>query len=342
MRHFLVLSLLYFSLVSMGAYASCAVPPGATLRPGAGDDPTHVSVGLYVLDLSKIDEFDQSFQVDFMVDVFWHDERLGAVTHAHGSPCQFKLEEVWNPGLAFFNRRRGQLYMRQIVSVQADGTVTYMQRFYGNVASPLDLRDFPYDEQTLPITLASFYAPDEVSLELDQRRTGSNEDFSLAGWDVIDSSMRSYDRELSVEQGDQQAIIPVISYSFQVRRKINYYLWKVVLPITVISCMSWAVFWISRRELGPTLAVSSTAILTLIAFLFSLRHVQPPVSYLTHMDYLIYASLSLLFCTHFAGLWSRGLTMTGREAGAKHIDSTARWLVPLTYCCLLVWYLFGT
>ena len=94
--------LLYFSLVSMGAHANCAAPDATTVRPGAGDGPTDVSIGLYVLDLSKIDEFDQSFQVDFMVDVFWHDQRLGEVAHAHVSPCQFKIEEVWNPGLALF------------------------------------------------------------------------------------------------------------------------------------------------------------------------------------------------------------------------------------------------
>ena len=335
------LVLFWISLTVTCTYATCPAPERAMLRPNTSAGPTEVSVGLYVLDISKVDDIAQSFQVDFMTDVLWRDERLGAVSRAQGGPCVFKMEDIWDPGLTFLNRRKSELFFPRTVTVETDGTVLYMQRFHGSIASPLDLRSFPYDEQVLTVILGSYYSRDEVLLSLDPKRTGASENFSLAGWEVVEASTRSDQRKLSVQQASVQAVISLSSYSFSVKRNINYYLWKVALPITVISCMSWAVFWINRRELGATLAVSSTAMQTLIAFMLSLREIQPPVSYLTHMDYFLYGSLSLLFLTHFAGLLSRGLTMKEKEPTAQRIDTTARWLVPLAFISLILWYLFG-
>lgn len=113
------------------------------------------------------------------------------------------------------------------------------------------------------------------------------------------------------------------------------------MPLTIIVCMSWAVFWIDYRELGPTLALSSTAILTLIAFMFSLLGIQPPVSYLTHMDYFVYGSLSLVFFTHLSGLACYTLARSGREELATRLDYIWRFLIPLCFAVLIGWYLSG-
>ena len=48
--------------------------------------------------------------------------------------------------------------------------------------------------------------------------------------------------------------------------------------------MSWAVFWINPRYLPAQVGVSTSAVLTLIAFQFSLGYLLPKVSYLTRAD----------------------------------------------------------
>jgi hypothetical protein len=339
-RYWIILLLLVISTsASAIVYASCEVPNRATSRPDTDAGPTQVSVGLYILDISKVDDIEQSFQADFMIDVLWKDSRLGAVAAEVGAPCLFNLGDVWHPGLTMMNRRKGTLVFPETVTVQPDGTVLYLQRYFGNMASPLDLRRFPYDNQELPFIFGSHYAVDDVHVFLDSKRTGASKTFSLAGWSILGRELSEYEETLEVELDGAQAVIPLSALSFTVARSINYYLWKVALPVTVISFMSWAVFWISRKELGPTLAVSSTAILTLIAFMFSLRGVQPPVSYLTHMDFFIYSSLLLLSITHLEGLVSYGLTMSGAERLAHRLDLASRVVIPASFLSLLTWYL---
>ena len=338
---FTLLLLLYSFAGGAAAYARCEPPELSTLRPNINSGPTQVSVGLYVMDISKIDDIDQSFEVDFMVDVLWWDQRLGRAAQDAGAPCVFQLTEVWHPGLTFMNRRKGTLMLPETVTVQADGTVLYLQRFFGNLASPFDLRHFPYDSQELSVSLGSHLSVADVHMFLDPKRTGADPEFSLAGWDVVDRQILQYERALEVELDGAQAVIPLSDLRFDVRRNTNYYLWKVALPITVISFMSWAVFWISRRELGPTLAVSSTAVLTLIAFLFSLRGIQPPVSYLTHMDFFVYGSLLLLSLSHLEGLVSYGLSASGNASRARKLDLISRLLVPASFLVLLAWYLLA-
>ncbi len=80
------LLLLWASLNSAATYAACSTPERAMLRPGSSIGPTEVSIGLYVLDISKLDNIAQSFQVDFMLDVLWQDERLGGEHYTFVSP----------------------------------------------------------------------------------------------------------------------------------------------------------------------------------------------------------------------------------------------------------------
>ena len=169
-----------------------------------------------------------------------------------------------------------------------------------------------------------------VHLELDPKRTGADENFSLAGWDIMETAIQSGEKKLSIEQNGVQAVIPISSFSFHIRRNINYYLWKVALPITVISSMSWAVFWISRRELGPTLAVSSTAILTLIAFMFSLRHVQPPVSMKRPTPLNTLRAFNAMDATH-----TGNINPANRSKHMRPIKGIPNLLTTLTCLCLM-------
>ena len=323
------------------AQAACPLPDKVTSSPAVGTAAVDVSIGLYLMDLSKVDDVAQSFKIDLYADVIWHDNRLGAIAKAADAPCIYALNDIWHPALTFRNRREGATILPSTATVSTNGSVLYTQRFLGEVASPLDLRKFPYDRQEFPIELGSPYASEQVHLELDPRRTGASEHLSVAGWNIVDTQLRAEVTQLNIELDGEPARISTVTYAFLAERNINYYLWKVALPITVISVMSWAVFWINRRELGPILAASSTATLTLIAFMFSLRGIQPPVSYLTHMDFFIYGSLLLLFLTHFEGLLSHSLTEEGKTTSARNLDRLSRVGFPCCFVCLLLWYLFS-
>ena len=96
-----------------------------------------------------------------------------------------------------------------------------------------------------------------------------------------------------------------------VRRHIVYHLWKKIVVRSLIVCMSWAVFWIDPAQLGAQIGVASTSMLTLIAFLFALGRVLPPVSYLTRMEHLIFGSVLLVFLAFVEAITTCSLAARG-------------------------------
>lgn len=113
-----------------------------------------------------------------------------------------------------------------------------------------------------------------------------------------------------------------------------------MVPLIVIVCMSWAVFWIDPDQLGIQIGVASTSILTLIAFLFSLSSVLPPISYLTRMDFFVFSSLVLVFLAFAEAMTTCTLAVKGRMPVGRRIDARARWIFPGTFAIILAIFLF--
>ena len=157
-----------------------------TTRPPPRDVPTPVSIGLYVFDVAKIDDADQTFEADVFYTARWRDERLRLPPEDRDRPDRvLSLWEIWQPFITAVNRRDMKLRTPDLVRVSADGDVTFELRAFVTFAAPLDLGDFPFDVQQLEIDLASVrYGPDEVALTVDREATGRMDRFSIAGWDV--------------------------------------------------------------------------------------------------------------------------------------------------------------
>ena len=127
-------------------------------------------------------------------------------------------------------------------------------------------------------------------------------------------------------------------YVFEAQRTRSYYVWKVVGPLVIIVLMSWAVFWVDPKHVGPQLGMSATSILTLVAFLLSLGSILPPISYLTRLDHFVYASLSLQFLAFAEALTSTHLAANDNHALALRLDGAARFLFPAGFLAINLWF----
>ena len=228
------------------AAAPAGIPNRIDLRrPAPEVGPTRVYVGLYILDISKINDVDQSITADFAIRIRWQDPRLA--TDVPGVRT-FTLEEIWHPRLTVFNARRLWKTWPDILRVDADGNVQYRQRFYGTLTARLDLHDFPFDHNTIMIQfMAAGYSTDEIELVIDESVTGRAPDFSLVDASVGEGTAVA-GAFFFAPSGTE---LPSLTYEFEVRRHTAYYLWKIILPLTIIVFMSWLVFWIDPTQFGP-------------------------------------------------------------------------------------------
>jgi gamma-aminobutyric acid receptor subunit beta len=325
-----------------GAEPCTLVNYDPTVRPDPEGKPTAVRVGIYVVEIDQIDNVEQSFRIDFFVILSWHDARLGdVVRHAGRNRCVLPRLAVWEPRLVLFNRRDLTPQLPDVVTVDNEGNARYVQRLYGDLRSPLDLRDFPTDSQVLPVTAISIeYGPDQLRLDFNEEAPSRGDDFLIPGWRVDDEThLVDVMQTRTADPTTPGERFARFRYTFHVSREVSYYIWRVIGPLTFIVCMSWAVFWIHPGLAAVQIGLGATSILTLIAFLFSLNNVLPPLSYLTRMDIFLFCSLALVFLAFTEAVATAVLNASNREKLALRFDRTARWLFPCVYILihLVVW-----
>ncbi len=166
----------------------CSIATRLTkVRPDPDGPPTPVRVGIRLIDVGDINEVAQEFSVDFFVLIRWQDLRLSAASRGNSlDECTVRFSDIWHPFLDIINQREIESHYDDLVEIDADGSVTYLQRFSGTLAAPLKLHDFPFDRQTVSIQLASpAHGPDEIDLIFDESLTIRREGLPPDGWRIV-------------------------------------------------------------------------------------------------------------------------------------------------------------
>jgi len=300
------------------------------LRPGPVDTPTEVAIGLYVIDVIDILQVTQSMEIDFVLHVSWHDPRLAV---EGGESRVFGMTDVWFPAPIVANERRLLTRkMPEFIAADPEGNMLYRQRFVGEVSAPVDLRDFPLDRQKFGIRIVLPFPKDQIRLVSNEARTGRAARLTVPGWEIDEGAVV---RDYYFYPADARNL-PMYTFGFEARRLTGYYVWKVLLPLLLIVCMSWTAFWMDREQFAPRLGVATTSMLTLIAYWFVLGNLLPRLPYLTRLDHFLIGSTMLVFLalvqTVSMSYWQR----TGRKSRARVLDQTARILFPCIYLAVVL------
>ncbi len=302
----------------------CSLPTSLVhTRPHPDREPVQVQVGVMIIDVIEINNVEESFKVDVVLQLQWQDPRLAATARGGTlQACQLGLHEIWDPGLHLINRRRPITAQEPDLDIAADGTVRFRQRILAELSSPLNLHNFPFDVQRLKIQVASFeYGPQDVRFVVDDTRTGRLEGITIQGWDILSNASDANVPTLSGILGHHTRL----DHTIVLARQAGYYVWSVVVPICLIVLMAWSVFWINPRAHDAQISVATAAVFTLIAFLLSLRQLLPRVAYLTRVDQLVLASMAMVFLALGEVIVTGRLAMRDRIELARRIDRYARW-----------------
>ena len=319
----LYLALLISLLLVTPATSADAADTG---RPLAAKGPTEVKIAVFVLDVDEVDNVSQSFDANVYIELRWQDSRL---SHDNPNEITRSLNDVWNPRIQFINQQKIWPTLPEIVEVFPGGEVVYQQRVWGAFSQPLELEDFPFDQQVFTVQLASAgYGPLEVKLAPDLvSRTGIADQFSLADWDILDWRVDIAPFAPSLEE----ETFAGYSLTIEAKRRYGYFILKVIIPLFLIVMMSWVVFWIDPKESGTQISVAITTMLTLIAYRFAVGNDIPKVSYLSRLDYFILGATFLVFASLIEVVVTSTYARIGQLDRARSIDRWARVLFPFLF-----------
>ena len=133
--------------------------------------------------------------------------------------------------------------------------------------------------------------------------------------------------------------VRTMEIQYNLKRRSDFYIWKVVVPMLLVVLMSWSVFWIDPVNIGAQLTVSVTAILTLIAFQFSVAQLLPPLPYLTALDKFTIGTDFLVFLAFLETIITSFLIDKGHERPADRMDYLARFVFPVMFVLLIIFTL---
>ena len=310
-----------------------AETPALIERPTSGNNPTEVSVGIWIVDISNIDSAQQSFTAEIALVLRWKDPRFA---HTGSGVVRYPLEQVWHPRVGIANETASVIRkLPEWVEVEPDGTLIYRQRYAGAFTQPLRLQSFPFDRQTFRIQLVAVrYRPNEVKFVPDQawireglrQASGIASSITLPDWTVEKWDARTLPYTLA----------PGLEFSgyafeFTAARNVGHYVLKVILPLVLIVIMSWVVFWTEPTNSNTQFSVAVTSMLTLIAYRFAVDTQLPRLPYMTRLDALFLTSTLLVFFSLIEVLATTILDNNQQTERAKKLDRYCRVIFPAVF-----------
>ena len=190
------------------------------------------------------------------------------------------MPEEWHRLEKKEKNKKGSVRIRKF----QEGTSTFYSKFL--------FRSFPFDAQDITIKIANDHeGTQEFGLLIDTDAYSAKElnrftrENNLKEWKLTETNSKYFLNQL-MGLGAAEGV----EYILRIERNYHYYLFKILLPIILILTISWAVFWITPREIESRLTVSIVCLLALIAYNFVIDDDLPKLEYLTVMDWVILVS----------------------------------------------------
>lgn len=339
------LCILSFPLAGSALDAGMPNPPAS---------PTQVQVGMFVADIIDMDEANETFQIELILVGTWLDPRLAfdpAEEDTNKKIFQggFQFNEVypgWWPQFLIINEIGSGDLNAVKIEVYPDGKVRYLEQRNVTLETPMDLRSFPFDVQTLK----AFFIPfgdnkREVELQVDQRVLGATEEYAEKEHhvDIAEWRLQNVDIKASTTDyryfGDKEEVAQ-IELEITMKRKSANIIWKVIFPLVILVAMMWTVFWLDIDSLTDRLNISFIGILTIVAYQFLIDGTMPRISYFTFTDALLLYSFVIMAATIFQSLLVFDLAKRGKRAAAHRVDTVSRWAFPAVYSLTIIWSYF--
>lgn len=308
----------------------------ANVDPPNPDGATLVDIALHLSEVTDVDANQNTFQLAGFMDLVWCDPREAFDPAERGvaretflrAQAVARTSRLWEPNVDFVNEIHPREHGNEELTISADGTIEYRERFLATLATNFDMRRFPFDRQTLVVVVESFAWPSQaLAFHVREDAVGFSTDFHIPEWTVTG---------LEERVGQKQEVRDAVPFStlvarIQVRRDPGSYLTKIIIPLAIIVMISWVVFWMTGDGLADRMSVSFTGVLTAVAYQFIISEQLPSHVYNSYLDAMVLLSFLTMVATIGENIIVNNLHLQERTELAARIDRTARWLFPIGY-----------
>ena len=299
-----------------------------------------VNIELFVDQIVNVDQQSENFTVVGSLQLQWQDSAL-AFSPAECN-CAIKKrdindikslsgdQEILLPVFTFFNQQGNRWSQDQVVIVDSSGKAYYQERFTVTLQAPdFDFRAYPFDHQKFHVRIDLTLATEIFSFHaLDGRNSSLGEQLGEEQWLVVQVS-----KEVTEVPFDNNLKKSRFTMTLEMKRNLNYYLYRIFIPIFLIIGVSWSIFFL--KDYGRQLGVASGNLMVFVAFNFTISDDLPRLGYLTSLDRLIISSFACAALVVFISVYQKRLEAKGKKELAARIDNLVLIFYPLIYVFLV-------
>jgi hypothetical protein len=259
--------------------------------------PIKIDIGFYLIDFARVNGREESFDLQGYLTASWVDPSLALKSGEKKGERRFPPEALWTPNYEFTNASEQVKIQNEAALIVTDeGRITQRFRFIGKFSWPMDLRRFPFDSQKLTVLIEPFERQTkDVQFVVDPAHVGHLSSAFLSDWTIKGVEARVVTaRYPAFDRANSRLLVEI-----PITRQSTFYLWRVLLPITLLVVTSWVVYWFDPTNLQPLISTTVAILLNIILFNFSIDFALPKVSYLTFIDSYAVTCFFCLLSTMF-------------------------------------------
>ncbi len=340
MKQFYYLLLLFFALT----YTAEAKLYKKSAKP---TNPLVVSVSIHLNKIYDINSVNKTYLIDAYLVLLWHDPSVPEFVYGkNNTKIIYENEKfpetIMVPSFEFINILGNREIIDRQLIVNPDKTLVYNERFHGRFTSKMDFHKYPNDKQCFTIQLESFSMEKKDLIFINPQLFPKILDPSyIEEWKIL--GKKDYVNEMVYNHLDANKKGEVFSrcnFEIYVQRKIEYYLWKVMLPIGILVVASWLVFWV--KDFANQLNISFTLMLTMVTFNFYTSSLLPTLPYNTFIELIIISGYISIFLTLIAIIftyaYSKNDKTTSKINGFFKILFPLLYILYITVCVFVIFF----
>jgi hypothetical protein len=297
--------LTYFICLShpVGVYASSSSKPFIPVSTGAQCQPNKVKVGVYVLNIGKLDTSSGTFTVDFYLS--------------------FDSDTPSDPGkFEFFNGRATSM------DKSVDEPDSKFYRIQASLSDTLNLSRYPFDRHNLTIELEDKEQTVKSQVyEVSLKDSGLDPAVKLAGWEITGWNAHVEDHYYTPYDTTFSKYV----FAIQIQRSELAAILKTILPALIIVVVGLLSLLLSPDKIIPRLTLNTGAFTGAVLFHLNMTSSLPPLGYLTLGDRFMifnYLALTLALISTLLALY---YVDKKRTAAANRVHALALAFVPLLW-----------
>ena len=289
------------------------------------DEPTRMTVGVYVNHIYGVDIKNGSFNADFYVWFRW------------------KGNDALKP-LDSFELANGRVTSKSGVQKKViDGENYASCRVLATVQKFWDLRRFPLDDHTLELVLEDSEQDTRTVLyQGDTENSTASPDLQVLGWQISGSHAAVLLHAYATNYGDislphnRESHYSRYVFGIDVKRPGYGRFLKVFFGLFISVLISWCGFHVRPKESSPRVSLGVGATFAAAAVTVAINNSLPDTNTVTMADKLIMLTLGIIVASVAETITALALVARGKEDLQKKLDKICAIAFPVLYVVMLV------